>query len=384
MQPQAITCVVTRLLLAVLVLCGLVFSAHAAGPLSGRFVVAVETKGHIYFYDIAADHKQVQGFLPLDTVHEVRGVCASPATGLLYIAYVGEKREGFVMAVDIRSRKLVWNKGYTQSVDRMTCTPDGKRLYVPSNEFLRTPNIMVVDGLTGQSLQFITIPTRSHDALMNRAGTRVYVETKSSRMMQVIDVATGQVSTIGPLVGIPGPFTFDVAETRLFANVFGLNGFQIVDIKTGASLEQVTIPGQPPGSGGPKGFLHNHGIGLTPAGNEIWVADGPGTGGSTVHVFDVTKSPATRVATVDVDVPCPHWLTFSIKGDFAYIAGPHRSQREKPEGSCQQIEGLPTAVVDTATRKVVGQIAASDGYVIEVVMDQGRVVAVGDQYGVGR
>jgi DNA-binding beta-propeller fold protein YncE len=373
-----------RLVLALLLLFGLVFSAHAAAPLSGRFVVAVEQKGHIYVYDIAAGHKQVRSFLPVDTVNEVRGVCASAASGLLYVAYLGEKREGFILAVDIRSRKIVWNKGYTQSVDRMTCAPDGTRLYVPSNEFLRTPNIMVVDGLTGESLQFIAIPKRSHDALMNRAGTRVYVETKSNRMMQVIDVATGQVSEIGPLAGIPGPFTFDAAETRLFANVFGLNGFQIVDIKTGASLEQVTIPGQTPGSGGPKGFLQNHGIGLTPAGHEIWVADGPATGGSTVHVFDVTKSPSTRVATVDVEVPCPHWLTFSIKGDFAYIAGPHRSQREKPEGLCEQIEGLPTAVVDTATRQVVAQIAASDGYVLEVVMDQGRLVAVGDQYGVGR
>lgn len=359
-------------------------AALAAPPPTGRFAVAVERNGNIYVYDITAGHKQVGSIIPVTTVQEVRGVCASAVSGLLYVAYLDNNRSGFIMAVDISTRKLRWNQSYTQSVDRLTCTPDGKQLYVPSNEFLRTPNIMVVDGVTGKTLSLIKAPTRSHDALMNLDGTRAYIETKSTQMMQVVDVATGKVSTIGPLVGIPGPFTFDAAESRLFANVFGLNGFQIVDIKTGKSLEQVTIPGQTPGTGGPTGFLQNHGIGLTPSGREIWVADGPATGGSTVHIFDVTKTPSTHIATVDVEVPCPHWLNFSIKGDYAYVAGPHRSQREKPEGLCQQIEGLPTSVVDTATHQVVAQIASSDGYVLEIVMDQGRVVAVGSQYGTER
>jgi DNA-binding beta-propeller fold protein YncE len=391
LQRDSIVCMryqtISRLIISVVsiftILIAVISPGQAAPPLNGRFIFAVEQNAQIYIYDIAAGHRLVDGFLPPGAVKEVRGVCASAATGLLYISYLGDNRAGHIMAIDMSTHVAKWYGVYDQSVDRLTCTPDGTRLYVPSNEFLRTPNVMVVDGLNGKKLGVIAAPTRSHDALANVSGSRVYIETKSTNMMSVIDVASGKLTPIGPLAGIPGPFTFDATETRLFSNVFGLNGFQITDIHSGRSLETVTIPGQTPGTGGPTGFLQNHGIALSPAGKEIWVTDGPATGGSLVHVFDVSKSPAVQVATVDVDVPCPHWLTFGINGDYAYVAGPHRSQREKPEGSCRQIEGQPTSVIDVVTRKVVGRIAASDGYVFEAVMDHGRVTAVGSQYGQG-
>jgi DNA-binding beta-propeller fold protein YncE len=359
--------------------------ARAAQPPSGRFVYAVEKDGEIYVYDIASGHRQVAAFLTVDDVKEVRGACASPGSGLLYIAFIADDKSGHVMAVGLLSHKVVWNVTYNQSVDRLACSPDGKRLFVPGNEFSMATSLMILDGMSGQRIGVIHVPARSHDSLGNAAADRIYVETKTTDTVSVIDVPAGKVtSVVGPLAGIVGPFTINADETRLYADVFGLNGFEIADIRTGKSLERVTVPGQTRGEGGPTGYLQNHGIGLTPDGREVWLADGPATGGSRVHIFDVTRSPATEVATLDVEVSCPHWLTFSLKGDYAYIAGPHRSQRENPQGSCVQTEGLPTAVVDVATRKIVAEIAASDGYVMEVDTENGAITGVGSQYGVGR
>lgn len=359
-------------------------AAAAKSPDTGRFLYLIEHDAVVDVYDIAANHALVTTFPTVRNVGDVKGVCASPGSHLLYLSYLDTKGLGWIAAVDLVSHHLVWNDVYAQGVDRLSCNPDGTRLFVPSGEYLPKTNVLMVDGLTGKLMKNLPAATLSHDSLSNLKGDRVYLETKSTQNIYLFDEASGTpLKSIGPLAGIPGPFTFTADETRLYANVYGLNGFEIYDLVAGKSLERVALPNEPQGEGNPVTFEDNHGIALTPDEKEIWIADGPRSGGSKVHIFDVSNSPARQIAIVDTHESCPHWITFSLKGDYAYIAA--RSPiLTLQTGVCTSPHDFRTTVVNTATREIVGKLANSVGYYVEVDLKGGVVTAVGSQYGVGR
>ena len=90
------------------------------------------------------------------------------------------------------------------------------------------------------------------------------------------------------------------------------------------------------GSGG-------HGIAWTPDETQVWVNDG---GSPFVHVFDMLASPPKELAPV-ASSHVSHWLTFSIDGRFAYVAG--------RKGS-----GDVTDVVDAERYERVGSLQPSE------------------------
>src|SRR5262249_38571630 len=71
----------------------------------------------------------------------IKGVCASAAHGRLYFSTL--KR---LYCLDLKTEKVVWDKALPGGCDRMSITPDGKLLYVPS---LEGPHWNVVDGASG-------------------------------------------------------------------------------------------------------------------------------------------------------------------------------------------------------------------------------------------
>ena len=74
---------------------------------------------------------------------------------------------------------------------------------------------------------------------------RVYFEAEgNTRTMSVVDAKTRTiVKEIGPFGNMVRPFTFNGKQTLLFANINDLLGFEIADLKTGAVLHHVDVPG---------------------------------------------------------------------------------------------------------------------------------------------
>ena len=66
----------------------------------------------------------------------------------------------------------------------------------------------------------------------------------------------------------------------------------------------------------------------------------------------------------------PHWLTFSIDGRYAYVAGRKGSDDV-------------TDVIDAATYQRVTSLGPSED-LLEVDVAGGSVTAVGNQFGIGR
>jgi DNA-binding beta-propeller fold protein YncE len=111
-----------------------------------------------------------------------------------------------------------------------------------------------------------------------------------------------------------------------------------------------------------------HGIAFTPDERQVWVNDGGIS--PWVHVFDMTVTPPRQVQLVRVSNGGPHWVTFSIDGRFAYVAGRKGAHD-------------PTDAIDPRTYQRVAELGPSED-LLEVEVVGTTVTAVGNQFGVGR
>ncbi len=88
-----------------------------------------------------------------------------------------------------------------------------------------------------------------------------------------------------------------------------------------------------------------------------------------MHIFDNTVAPPKQVANVELRDE-PGWITFSLDGRYAWPS--------------------TGDVIDTTTRKIVAQLTDEEGRavqsekMIEVHLQDGKPVRIGDQFGIGR
>src|SRR4051812_9503456 len=242
----------------------------------------------------------------VDKPANIKGVCACPATKRLYFTTPVK-----LYCVDLVSEKTLWEKSLPQGCDRMSMTPDGKVLYVPSFE----KDIWnVVDGANGDVVATIETKSGAHNTVVSLDGSRMYLAGLRSPMLSVADTKTHKIiQQVGPFAAAIRPFTVNAAQTRCYVNVNDLLGFEIGDMTTGKKLARIEVQGFEKGPVKRHG-CPSHGIGLTPDETELWIADAHN---SRVHVFDMPKAPPKQVASLPVREQ-PGWVTFSLDGRYAY------------------------------------------------------------------
>jgi DNA-binding beta-propeller fold protein YncE len=328
-----------------------------------RFIYAAQSNGLIQIYDVDHSHQVVGEVDVFGCCADVRGAAAAAATHRFYVMY-NRNNEGHVVAIDLLDDHILWDKViHSPGVDRGNITPDGKILYVPTWEGdPKSPYELAIDAGSGAELARISLPPLSHDTVVSLDGTRVFMETKSAtHAMYVADTSTNQVvETITGYccTGVLAPFSVNGAGTKIVNDVYGYYGFAVADVTAGHVTAFVPFVGTS-GSAG-------HGIAWTPDEREVWADDGSNP---IVHVFDMTTNPPTQTQLVTAS-NIPHWVTFSIDGRFAYVAG--------RKGTSD-----PTDVIDTKTYLRIGQLDPSED-LLEVDFTNGVVTAVGNQFGVGR
>jgi hypothetical protein len=333
----------------------------ASQDVASELIYAAQNDGTIHVYDIDDHHAEVKVIRLVSCCADVRGITAAVPTHRLYVMY-NRDSQGHVASFDLISEQVIWDRVlHTPGVDRGNITPDGRTLYLPTWEGdPNSPYELVVDAETGTEQARIDLPPRSHDTIVSLAGDRVFMETKSpTSSMYVADSASNQViQALGGYCcgGVLGPFAINGTGTRVVNDVNGYAGFLLADVALGGVTESIPFAS---GAGG-------HGIALTPDESEVWVNDGGMPG---VHVFDMKASPPQEVHLVAVS-HVPHWITFSIDGRFAYVAG-----RKGSEDA--------TDVIDAATYQRVSTLGPSED-LLEVDFAGGALVAVGNQFGIGR
>ena len=328
---------------------------------ASELIYAAQNDGTIHVYDIDHHHDEVKVIRLFSCCADVRGITAAVPTHRLYVMY-NRDSQGHVASLDLMSDQVLWDRVlHTPGVDRGNVTPDGSTLYLPTwEDDPGSAYELVIDAETGTEKARITLPPRSHDTIVSLDGQRVFMETKSpTASMYVADTASNQViQVVGGYCcsGVLGPFAINGTGTKVVNQVNDYAGFQLADVALGRVTDVIPVAS---GQGG-------HGIAWTPDESEVWVDDG---GLPAVHVFDVKASPPQELRTVAVS-NVPHWLTFSIDGRFAYVAGRKGSE-----------DG--TDVIDVPTYTRVSRLGASED-LLEVDFAAGSLVAVGNQFGIGR
>jgi DNA-binding beta-propeller fold protein YncE len=259
--------------------------------------------------------------------------------------------------------KVVWEIEPPNGTDRMSITPEGKTIYVPSFE---KDTWNVIDADSGKWISEIVTKSGAHNTVVSRDGTRMYLGGLKSPLLFVADTASHKVvKEVGPFSGAIRPFTTNSSATRAYVCVNDCLGFEIGDLASGKKLHRVEVQGFERGMVKRHG-CPSHGIGLTPDEREVWVVD---AANQRVHVFDNTGEPPKQLVSVPLREQ-PGWITFSLDGKYAY---PSTGE-----------------VIDTATKKIVAVLTDEQGRevhsekMVEVHFRDGKPVANGDQFGVGR
>ncbi len=288
----------------------------------------------------------------------VKGICGSAKTQRLYVS---TKRQ--LICLDLLTDKVLWQREYPLGCDRMSISPDGTTIYQPSFEKDRW---YVLNAKDGSIITEIVPDSRAHNTVYAVDGAEAYMAGLSSPLLTVSNTKTHQVSkTVGPFSGSIRPFTVNGNRSLVFVNVNELLGFEIGDLKTGKKLHRVEVTGVPRG----KPLRHgcpSHGIGMTPDESQIWVSDGFN---STMHMFDATVMPPKLTRSVKLRGQ-PGWITFSIDGTLGW---PSTGQ-----------------AIDVKTHQIIAGLTDEEGRavesekVLEVDLQNGKVIAVGDQFGRGQ
>jgi DNA-binding beta-propeller fold protein YncE len=320
----------------------------------------------ILVFDIDHGHKFVrriplQGTMPDNGRQEaIKGIAAHAGTARLYVST--SRR---VAAYDLLTDKLVWEKSYDErGTDRIALSPDGKTLYAPE---LGAPKWIIADAATGQQVGAVDKPGRPHNTQFSDDGTRVYFEAEGdTRTMSVVDAKTRTiVKELGPFGNMVRPFTFNGKQTLLYANINDFLGFEIADLKTGAIVGHVEVPGVTPGRS-PTHGIPSHGIAMTQDETEIWIAD---NANNYLRVFDATVMPPVMKTSVKVRDE-PGWITFGIDGTLAYPS--------------------TGDVVDARTKQIVATLQDETGAnaesekMLEIDFAGGKPAVAGDQFGKGK
>ena len=318
----------------------------------------------VLVYDIDRGHAFVKRIpSPFDDpggkVENIKGVCASAATRRLYVTSLSR-----LACIDLMTEKPLWVQALDGGCDRLSITPDGKLLYVPS---LEGPHWNVVDAATGAVIRKLLTGTGAHNTLCLPNGRRVFMADLRSPTLLAADPATQEiVQRVGPFSAPIRPYTVNGAGTLAFVNVNGLLGFEVGDVTTGKMLARVEVPGFKQGNLKRHG-CPSHGVGLTPDEKELWVVDGAN---QRVHVFDARAMPPSYLTSIELLVDQPGWVTFSLDGAYAY---PSTGE-----------------VIDTRTRRIVAHLQDEQGRqvqsekLLEIDFAGGVPVRAGDQFGVGR
>ncbi|MBM3821687.1 MAG: hypothetical protein FJ404_02155 [Verrucomicrobia bacterium] len=324
----------------------------------------LEYGGHgVLVFDMDRDYRFVRripagGLNNKGEPSNVKGIAACAKTSRLYVTTL-EAMTCFDLATD----KILWERKYEGGCDRLSITPDGAHIYLPS---LEKDHWHVVDGSNGEVLKKIIPKSGAHNTLVSLDGRHAFLAGLKSPLLRVVDVASKEVvKEIGPFSHSIRPFTVNGKATLCFVNVNDLLGFEIGDLRTGRMLHRVEVQGFQKGPIKRHG-CPSHGVGLTPDEKEVWVVDAANT---RVHVFDATVMPPRQKESVALREQ-PGWVTFTLDGRHALL-----STGEIIE---VQAKRITASLQDEKGRQVHSE------KVVEIHFENGKPVRNGDQFGIGR
>jgi YVTN family beta-propeller protein len=260
------------------------------------------------------------------------GIVVPAAQDFILVTIEGRK-PGELVWIDPRSDRITRRMDVGPAPNQLAVTPDGKSAYVPCSDGYWD----VVDVEKGKIVRRIFTGGRPHNTLCSPDGKHMYLAPMGApKRVTITDTTTHEIVGEIPFSDSVRPIALTADEKRFFANVDGLVGIEVADVAQRKKIHR--IPAELPDEQR-KVASRSHGLGIRPDQKEIWECD---VEHHDVHVYDITGDVPKQIATIPIGTRI-YWLTFSPDGKTCYV-------------SARGADAV--AVVDTATKKVTGRIAA--------------------------
>lgn len=312
----------------------------------------------ILVFDIDQGHKLVRRIDVPIFKEGLRGFTGSEKTGRIYYSTT-ERRLG---CFDVATDKVVWDRTYEAGCDRSSVTPDGKKIFAPTGWWYSGDDggLLVIDAAKGDLLQRIQVGPQAHNSLVSLDGKLAFLGTRTT--LSVFDAGTNELLKRIEDVGERGVFPFTVDSRNRIAYVCLGNhvGFDVVDLEAKRRIHRVLAGKEP--------IAHRtHGAGLTVDETELWISDQEGR---KLFIFDATKMPPEAKGHVDLSEGGHGWVSFSLDGRFAWCHTP-------------DVFDVKTKAKAATLRDESGKPVSSSKF-IEVHIRDGKVVRMGNEFGLGR
>jgi len=312
----------------------------------------------ILIFDIDDGHKLSRRIEIPIFKEGLRGFTGSAATHCVYYSTQNRRLGCF----DLETEKVLWDRQYEAGCDRSSITLDGKKIYAPTGWWYsgEDSGFLVIDARTGEKLKRIQVGPQAHNSIVSLDGKSLYLGTQT--MLSVFDTEseklTRQIKDVGEF-GI-FPYTVDRRNRTAYVCLGKHVGFDVVDLEAGKVLHRVLAGKEP--------IPHRtHGAGLTPDGKELWISD---QDGKKLFIYDATAMPPRETGSVDLSQGGHGWVCFSLDGRYAWPHTPDvfEVKSKKLAATLKDEKGTPV----------------SSSKFIEVHFRDGKVVAMGNEFGLGR
>ncbi|MBI3465705.1 MAG: hypothetical protein HY000_22025 [Planctomycetes bacterium] len=251
------------------------------------------------------------------------------------VIYVSGEGRGELVTIDPFTDKVTKTIKIGSLPNQLAVTPNGKFVYVPVDD----GHWEVIDTAEGKIIKRIKTGGKPHNTICSSDGKRMYLAPMGDpHKVTIVDVATHTPSGEIPFSDVVRPVTLSRDEKRFYAQVDGLVGFEVADVRSRKMIHRVAAQLTPEQD---KVTSRSHGIGIRPDQKELWECD---VEHGLVQVFDLTVEPPKQIATIDMDGKV-YWLTFSPDGKVCYVSV--RTQNE-------------VAAVDTETKKIFTRIPVGE------------------------
>lgn len=312
----------------------------------------------ILVFDIDNGFKFVKR-IPIPIFEEgLRGFTGNLKTHSVYYSTTNRRLGCF----DLEREQIVWEKTYEAGCDRSSITLDGKKIYVPTGWWYsgEDSGLLVVNGENGELLKRIQVGPQAHNSIVSLDGRYVFLGTRT--MLSMFDIRDDRIVRQIQDVGERGVFPYTVTSDLRLAYVCLGNhvGFDVVDLQQGKVLHRVY-------AGEEKIPHRTHGAGLTPDESELWISDQKG---QRLFIFDATRMPPEPKGHVELSMGGHGWVTFTLDGKYALSHTP-------------DVFDVKTKQLVATLRDEHGNPVASSKF-IEVHFRDGKVVQMGNEFGLGR
>jgi len=319
--------------LAGIVLCTASFSMLAAQQSKLRIIQTNSAGDNIHIID-PVTNKVVAEIKGIEAPH---GIAVAPDGSRIYVSEQADKTLSVFDGKTLQLSKRIPLSGNPNLID---ITPDGRWIYVaialtyddlsefPQIKAGASGGVDVIDTVSLQNVKTIPIKGGIHDLNVTPDGKHVIAGSSRgakppANLMNVIDTRTNDFAWKLVMNPAPSPMAIssnpDGSTKWVFAQLGGLNGFEVVDFATQKVINQIKLPEIPAEKQVKRGPpAPSHGIALTADQKTLLVNSRQN---STLYAYSVPD--LKLLGSVALGGKGAGWLVITPDDKTAYVANEH-------------------------------------------------------------